>query len=205
MANGSPPSPVGSTAAGSPAGWWARSKASRGPWTGDRKPTIIMLTTNIQTTPRDWEHDGSMNKNGPEARLLVVDDEPNIRELLSTSLRFAGFEVVSAANGRDALAAADTHAPDLAVLDVMLPDMDGFTVTRRLRASGKHFPVLFLTAKDDTEDKVTGLTVGGDDYVTKPFSLDEVVARIRAVLRRTQPLQDDDAVIRVDDLELDDH
>ena len=147
---------------------------------------------------------GGMKKNGPEAKLLVVDDEPNIRELLSTSLRFAGFEVVSAGNGRDALAAAELHAPDLAVLDVMLPDMDGFTVTRRLRASGKHFPVLFLTAKDDTEDKVTGLTVGGDDYVTKPFSLDEVVARIRAVLRRTQPMLDDDAVIRVDDLELDD-
>ncbi len=146
-----------------------------------------------------------MKKNGPEAKLLVVDDEPNIRELLSTSLRFAGFEVVAAANGREALAAADLHSPDLAVLDVMLPDMDGFTVTRRLRAAGKHFPpVLFLTAKDDTEDKVTGLTVGGDDYVTKPFSLDEVVARIRAVLRRTQPLEDDDAVIRVDDLELDD-
>lgn len=145
-----------------------------------------------------------MNKNGPEAKLLVVDDEPNIRELLATSLRFAGFEVVSAANGRDALTAAEQHAPDLAVLDVMLPDMDGFTVTRRLRASGKHFPVLFLTAKDDTEDKVTGLTVGGDDYVTKPFSLDEVVARIRAVLRRTRPLLHDDAVLRVDDLELDD-
>jgi two-component system OmpR family response regulator len=147
---------------------------------------------------------GDMKKNGPEAKLLVVDDEPNIRELLSTSLRFAGFEVVSAGNGRDALAAAELHAPDLAVLDVMLPDMDGFTVTRRLRAAGKHFPVLFLTAKDDTEDKVTGLTVGGDDYVTKPFSLDEVVARIRAVLRRTQPQVDDDAVIRVDDLQLDD-
>ncbi|WP_457972495.1 response regulator transcription factor [Arthrobacter sp. D1-17] len=146
-----------------------------------------------------------MKKNGAEAKLLVVDDEPNIRELLSTSLRFAGFEVVSAGNGREALAAAESHAPDLAVLDVMLPDMDGFTVTRRLRAAGKHFPVLFLTAKDDTEDKVTGLTVGGDDYVTKPFSLDEVVARIRAVLRRTQPMMDDDeAVIRVDDLELDD-
>ncbi|SFU13121.1 response regulator transcription factor [Arthrobacter sp. ov118] len=145
-----------------------------------------------------------MKKNGPEAKLLVVDDEPNIRELLSTSLRFAGFEVVSAGSGREALAAAEEHAPDLAVLDVMLPDMDGFTVTRRLRAAGKHFPVLFLTAKDDTEDKVTGLTVGGDDYVTKPFSLDEVVARIRAVLRRTQPQVDDDAVIRVDDLQLDD-
>jgi two-component system OmpR family response regulator len=146
-----------------------------------------------------------MKKNSAEAKLLVVDDEPNIRELLSTSLRFAGFEVVSAGSGREALAAVEAHAPDLAVLDVMLPDMDGFTVTRRLRAAGKHFPVLFLTAKDDTEDKVTGLTVGGDDYVTKPFSLDEVVARIRAVLRRTQPmLEDDEAVIRVDDLELDD-
>lgn len=147
---------------------------------------------------------GAVKKNGPEARLLVVDDEPNIRELLSTSLRFAGFDVVAAGNGREALSAAEEHNPDLAVLDVMLPDMDGFTVTRRLRAAGRHFPVLFLTARDDTEDKVTGLTVGGDDYVTKPFSLDEVVARIRAVLRRTQPTDDDDAVIRVDDLELDD-
>ncbi|MDQ6740909.1 MAG: response regulator transcription factor [Actinomycetota bacterium] len=145
-----------------------------------------------------------VKKNGPEAKLLVVDDEPNIRELLSTSLRFAGFEVFAAGNGREALAAAEEHNPDLAVLDVMLPDMDGFTVTRRLRAAGRHFPVLFLTARDDTEDKVTGLTVGGDDYVTKPFSLDEVVARIRAVLRRTQPMEDDNAVIRVDDLELDD-
>lgn len=147
---------------------------------------------------------GVVNKSGPEAKLLVVDDEPNIRELLSTSLRFAGFEVVAAANGREALAAAEAHNPDLAVLDVMLPDMDGFTVTRRLRAAGRHFPVVFLTARDDTDDKVTGLTVGGDDYVTKPFSLDEVVARIRAVLRRTQPHDDDGAVIRVDDLELDD-
>ena len=146
----------------------------------------------------------SVKKKEPEAKLLVVDDEPNIRELLSTSLRFAGFEVVAAANGRDALAAAEEHNPDLAVLDVMLPDMDGFTVTRRLRAAGRHFPVVFLTARDDTDDKVTGLTVGGDDYVTKPFSLDEVVARIRAVLRRTQPLLEDDAVIQVDDLELDD-
>lgn len=139
-----------------------------------------------------------------EAKLLVVDDEPNIRELLSTSLRFAGFEVVAAANGREALEAAETHNPDLAVLDVMLPDMDGFTVTRKLRASGRFFPVVFLTARDDTEDKVTGLTVGGDDYVTKPFSLDEVVARIRAVLRRTAPAEDDDAILIVDDLELDD-
>lgn len=145
-----------------------------------------------------------MTSQNYEAKLLVVDDEPNIRELLSTSLRFAGFEVVAAANGREALEAAETHNPDLAVLDVMLPDMDGFTVTRKLRASGRFFPVVFLTARDDTEDKVTGLTVGGDDYVTKPFSLDEVVARIRAVLRRTAPAEDDDAILIVDDLELDD-
>ena len=145
-----------------------------------------------------------MTSQNYEAKLLVVDDEPNIRELLSTSLRFAGFDVVAAANGREALEAAESHNPDLAVLDVMLPDMDGFTVTRKLRASGRFFPVVFLTARDETEDKVTGLTVGGDDYVTKPFSLDEVVARIRAVLRRTAPAEDDDAILVVDDLELDD-
>ena len=146
-----------------------------------------------------------MQPQNPEARLLVVDDEPNIRELLSTSLRYAGFEVTAAANGREALDAAEEFQPDLAVLDVMLPYMDGFTVTRRLRSAGRHFPVVFLTARDGTEDKITGLTVGGDDYVTKPFSLDEVVARIRAVLRRTASLDDDDAaVLRVDDLELDD-
>lgn len=145
-----------------------------------------------------------MTSQSYEAKLLVVDDEPNIRELLSTSLRFAGFEVIAAANGREALEAAEAHNPDLAVLDVMLPDMDGFSVTRKLRATGRHFPVVFLTARDETEDKVTGLTVGGDDYVTKPFSLDEVVARIRAVLRRTAPDEDDDAIMVVDDLELDD-
>ncbi|WP_237195080.1 response regulator transcription factor [Rothia nasimurium] len=145
-----------------------------------------------------------MNTKEPEAKLLVVDDEPNILELLATSLRFAGFEVVTASNGREALEKAETESPDLAVLDVMLPDMDGFTVTRKLRSSGRLFPVLFLTAKDDTEDKVTGLTVGGDDYVTKPFSLDEVVARIRAVLRRTQPHIEEDSRLRVDDLVLDD-
>jgi two-component system, OmpR family, response regulator len=121
----------------------------------------------------------------PEARLLVVEDEPNIRELLSTSLRFAGFEVQTAADGATALKVAEASRPDLLVLDVMLPDMDGFAVTRRLRDLGRRIPVVFLTARDGTEDKVTGLTVGGDDYVTKPFSLEEVVARIRAVLRRT--------------------
>jgi two-component system OmpR family response regulator len=140
-----------------------------------------------------------------EARLLVVDDEPHIRELLATSLRFAGFEVHAAGDGNGAMRLAREVQPDLMVLDVMLPDMDGFTVTRRLRETGQHVPVLFLTARDDTSDKVTGLTVGGDDYVTKPFSLEEVVARIRAVLRRTQAERaaDDAAVLRVADLELD--
>ena len=120
-----------------------------------------------------------------EAKLLVVEDEPNIRELLSTSLRFAGFEVHTAGDGATAMKLAESERPDLLVLDVMLPDMDGFAVTRRLRDQGRQMPVLFLTARDGTDDKVMGLTVGGDDYVTKPFSLEEVVARIRAVLRRT--------------------
>src|SRR3954463_4760717 len=126
-----------------------------------------------------------VNDRAPEARLLVVDDEPSIRELLPASLRFAGFEVFPAADGAEALKLAEQHRPDLVVLDIMLPDLDGFTVTRKLRERGRDVPVLFLTARDDTDDKVTGLTVGGDDYVTKPFSLEEVVARIRAVLRRT--------------------
>ena len=142
----------------------------------------------------------------PEARLLVVDDEPNILELLATSLRFAGFEVTTANNGRDALAEARRVRPDLVVLDVMMPDMDGFTVVRRMRGEGSKAPVLFLTARDATEDKVTGLTVGGDDYVTKPFSLEEIVARIRAVLRRTtgKDTAGEPARLVFADIELDD-
>ncbi|GAB3686631.1 response regulator transcription factor [Angustibacter aerolatus] len=139
----------------------------------------------------------------PEARLLVVEDEPNIRELLSTSLRFAGFDVHTAGDGATALQLAQTQQPDLLVLDVMLPDMDGFTVTRRLREQGRQVPVVFLTARDDTADKVTGLTVGGDDYVTKPFSLEEVVARIRAVLRRTGGGAGDEGRMVFHDLVLD--
>ena len=131
----------------------------------------------------------SQTRSTPEARLLVVDDEPNIRELLSASLRYAGFEVATAADGQQALALADSFRPDLLVLDVMMPGLDGFGVVRRLRQSGRHTPVLFLTARDAAEDKVSGLTLGGDDYVTKPFSLDEVLARIRAVLRRSAGAQ----------------
>jgi two-component system OmpR family response regulator len=141
----------------------------------------------------------------PEARLLVVDDEPNIVELLSASLRYAGFEVATAQTGAEALRVARSFRPDLLVLDVMMPDMDGFDVVRRLSGEGARIPVLFLTARDATEDKVTGLTLGGDDYVTKPFSLEEVIARIRAVIRRssgvgTTPL----ARLQFADLELDD-
>ena len=122
----------------------------------------------------------------PDARLLVVEDEPNILELLSASLRYAGFEVITAGAGAEAVQAAQRHRPDLIVLDVMLPDMDGFDVVRRLRGGGARIPVVFLTARDSTEDKIRGLTLGGDDYVTKPFTLEEVIARIRAVLRRTR-------------------
>ncbi len=120
----------------------------------------------------------------PEARLLVVDDEPNIVELLSASLRYAGFDVDVARSGPEAVRVARLVNPDLLVLDVMMPGMDGFDVVRRLRADGLRVPVLFLTARDSTEDKISGLTLGGDDYVTKPFSLEEVIARIRAILRR---------------------
>ena len=139
----------------------------------------------------------------PEARLLVVEDEPNIRELLATSLRFAGFEVHVAADGATALKQATEHDPDLVVLDVMLPDMDGFTVTRKLRGSGRLLPIVFVTARDSVDDKIKGLTVGGDDYVTKPFSLEEVIARIRAVLRRTRGELDEGATLRFHDVELD--
>lgn len=135
-------------------------------------------------------------------KILVVDDEPNIRELLSVSLKFAGFEVEVAENGTRALELESRFAADLVVLDIMMPDMDGLEVLRQLRSRGDDVPVLFLTAKDDVQDKIQGLTLGGDDYITKPFSLEEVVARIRAVLRRTQPLDDEASIIRYHDLEL---
>src|ERR1700727_2245895 len=119
-----------------------------------------------------------------EARLLVVEDEPTILELLSGSLRFAGFDVVTAATGAEAIRAAVRARPDLVLLDVMMPDGDGFDVVRQIRSGGPRVPVIFLTARGTVHDRVAGLTLGGDDYVTKPFSLDEVLARIRAVLRR---------------------
>jgi two-component system, OmpR family, response regulator len=136
-------------------------------------------------------------------RILVVDDEPSIVDSVATSLRYEGFDVEEATNGRSALAAAQERTPDLIVLDVMLPDLDGLEVTRRLRADGIRVPVVFLTARDALDDKLAGLTVGGDDYVTKPFSLAELIARIRVILRRTLG-DEDDGVLRFSDLELDD-
>ena len=160
----------------------------------------LILPPNSQKTYRNIRDTEAMANTGTEAKLLVVDDEPNIRDLLASSLRFAGFDVVTAEDGGGAFHEAQASRPDLIVLDVMLPDMDGFTVTRRLRDAGVTTPVLFLTARDDMRDKIQGLTVGGDDYVTKPFGLEEVVARIRAILRRTMGMEEDDALLRVGDL-----
>jgi two-component system OmpR family response regulator len=137
-------------------------------------------------------------------RILVVDDESSISDLISTSLRFVGFDVRTAATGSEALTVAEEFKPHAVVLDVMLPDSDGFEVCRQLRSEGLNIGVLFLTAKDGMEDKVAGLTIGGDDYMTKPFSLEELVARLRALLRRigVAEINTDDEKIRFADLEL---
>jgi two-component system OmpR family response regulator len=136
-------------------------------------------------------------------KILVVDDEPNIRDLLASGLRFAGFSVLAVGNGNDAVTAAEKGNPDLILLDVMLPDMSGFSVTKKLRSMNILAPVLFLTARDEVEDKITGLTVGGDDYMTKPFSLDEIIARINAILRRTKASTAQKSVIEVGEVRID--
>jgi two-component system, OmpR family, response regulator len=141
--------------------------------------------------------------NGQPHRVLVVDDEPNIVDVISMALRFQGFEVESAGTGADAIAAVAAFKPQLIVLDVMLPDMEGFDVARRLGAQRARVPIIFLTARDGTDDKVRGLTIGGDDYVTKPFSLEELVARIRSVLRRSGLAEPDSSRLTFEDLELD--
>jgi two-component system OmpR family response regulator len=140
---------------------------------------------------------------GEKLKVLVVDDEPSIVDAVATSLRYEGFDVVEAATGRAALAAAQERAPDLIVLDVMLPDLDGIEVTRRLRQDGIRVPILFLTARDSVDDKIAGLTVGADDYVTKPFSLAEVVARVRAILRRSGLESDGADTLTFADVEMD--
>jgi two-component system, OmpR family, response regulator len=137
-------------------------------------------------------------------RVLVVDDEPTLAELVTMALRYEGWDVRSAANGMSAVRVARDFRPDVVVLDVMLPDLSGLDVLRRLRERSPNLPVLFLTAKDSVEDRIAGLTAGGDDYVTKPFSLEEVVLRLRALLRRTQVAEAvSGSVLAVGDLTLD--
>jgi two-component system, OmpR family, response regulator len=140
----------------------------------------------------------------PSHRVLVVDDEPNIVDVVSMALRYQGFEVASAGTGAEALDQVSNFNPHIIVLDVMLPDMEGFDVARRLGADRARVPIVFLTARDATDDKVRGLSIGGDDYVTKPFSLEELVARIRTILRRTGQADADSSVLVFEDLELDD-
>lgn len=152
-----------------------------------------------------WRVTSTLSRSdGTPLRVLVVDDEINIAELLQMALRYEGWETQVALTGRAAVAAANEFGPDVIVLDMMLPDFDGLEVLRRVRAKSPHIPVLFLTARDSVEDRVAGLTAGGDDYVTKPFSLEELVARLRGLMRRggamdTRP----SSVITVGDLQLD--
>ncbi len=142
-------------------------------------------------------------RGGLRRRILVVDDEPSIIDAVATALRYEGFEVLEARSGRDGLAIAQTAQPDLIVLDVMLPDIDGIEVARRVRADGLDTPVLFLSARDALDDKIAGFAAGGDDYVTKPFSLAEIVVRVRAILSRTSPAENTGNKLVFADLVLD--
>src|SRR3954465_6644512 len=137
-------------------------------------------------------------------RVLGVDDEPNIVDVISMALRFNGFTISSAGTGADALSQVGEFKPDLILLDVMLPDMEGFDIAKRLGAERSRTPIIFLTARDGTDDKIRGLTLGGDDYVTKPFSIEELLARVRTVLRRSGDAELDSSVLRFEDLVLDD-
>ena len=139
-----------------------------------------------------------------QGKVLVVDDERNIADVLSIALRFNSYEVETVGDGQAALKAVSEFRPDLVLLDVMLPDLDGFEVARRMRERADETPILFLTARDTTDDKVRGLTLGGDDYVTKPFSVEELLARVASVLRRFGVAGGGESVLRFGDLELDD-
>ncbi|WP_046469941.1 response regulator transcription factor [Allosalinactinospora lopnorensis] len=150
-----------------------------------------------------------MSESAIQPHVLVIDDEPNIRDLVQAALRFHGFSVSTAETGDEGLSLAHEHHPDILLLDVLLPDVSGFDVCRRLRDAGNEVPVIYLTARDTPSDTVTGLSLGGDDYVTKPFSVEALIARIRALLRRarreesaTGAARDDDGSLRVADLEL---
>lgn len=151
----------------------------------------------LRAQPRLTRPDGS------PIRVLVVDDEQSLADLVAMGLKYEGWEVKTAANGQQALQAVREFRPDAVVLDIMLPDFDGLTVLQRMRAAGFDVPVLFLTAKDSLDDRVAGLTAGGDDYVTKPFGLEEVVARLRGLIRRTAATAEESSVIWVGDLMMD--
>jgi two-component system OmpR family response regulator len=186
-----------------PARWQPKRARAAGAGTASAsgRPTR-QKTQEILRLPRETY---TVSTNTPKrARVLVVDDEPNILEVISMALRYHGFEVETAADGQEALTAVSSFQPDLLLLDIMLPDMEGFEVARRLGSQRTDLPIIFLTARDTTEDKVRGLTMGGDDYVTKPFSLEELVARIWAILRRTGRAQRDSNRLTFDSLELDD-
>jgi two-component system, OmpR family, response regulator len=155
-------------------------------------------------TTSTLQRDALTRADGRPVRALVVDDEATLAELLSTALRYEGWQVEHALTGQTAIKRATALDPDVILLDVMLPDLSGLEVLRRIRATHPHVPVLFLTAKDAVEDRIAGLTAGGDDYVTKPFSLEEVVARLRALLRRTGAVSErEEAVLTVGDLRMD--
>lgn len=149
------------------------------------------------------QRDQMRRPDGSPVRVLVVDDETSLRDLLSMALRYEGWQVAAADDGAAALREAASFDPDAIVLDIMMPDIDGMQVLSRLRQSGNNVPVLFLTAKDSVTDRIAGLTAGGDDYVTKPFSLEEVVARLRALIRRSTLLAGESSVLSVGDLTLD--
>ena len=138
------------------------------------------------------------------ARVLVVDDEPNIADVISMALKYNDFTVATAADGNEALDRVSEFRPDLIVLDVMMPGLDGFQVAKRLAERSKDIPILFLTARDTTDDKIRGLTIGGDDYLTKPFSVEELIARIKVILRRSGRSREESSRLTFLDLELDD-
>jgi two-component system OmpR family response regulator len=167
-------------------------------------PTVRDMPANLPATTAPKSRPVLTRVDGAPVRVLVVDDEPSLTELLSMALRYEGWDVQTSGDGLAAVRTARTYRPDAVVLDVMLPDLDGLEVLRRLRADGSDVPVLFLTAKDGVEDRIAGLTAGGDDYVTKPFSLEEVVARLRGLVRRSGVLQSQgDSSLVVGDLTMD--
>lgn len=165
---------------------------------------MVTARTAAATTPERMNVQRLTRPDGSALRVLVVDDEASLCELLGTVLRYEGWQVETALNGQSALKVARSLDPDVVVLDMMMPDLDGLAVMRRLRERSPRLPILFLTARDAVEDRVAGLTAGGDDYVTKPFSLEEVVARLRALMRRMGAVTESaDATITVGDLVLD--